>query len=75
MRKLAGIIESPTPPATNMLWICGNDIKCFSKGQWNILGPIPQKQEEKPDLYSEYKKKGGKLKIGDFAKELVVLIG
>ena len=75
MRKLAGIVESSTPPATNVLWICGTDIKCFSKGQWVTLGPIPQKQEEKPDLYSIYKKKGGKLKLEDFAKELVILIG
>jgi hypothetical protein len=75
MRKLAGIVESSTPPATNMLWLCGTNIKYFSKGQWVTLGPIPKKQTEKPDLYSEYKKKGGKLKLEDFARELVILVG
>jgi hypothetical protein len=74
MRKLAGIVESSTPPSTNMLWVCGKDIKCFSKGQWITLGPVYEKEETKPDLYSEYKKNGGELSLSDFAKELVTLI-
>lgn len=75
MRKLAGIIESDTAPSTNMLWVCGNDIKCFSRGQWIALGPIPRRQKQKPSLYDEYVKQGGKLSLKEFAKELVTLIG
>ena len=77
MRRLAGIIESPTPPATNMLWICGNELKYFSRRQWTTLGPIPQRQRQrqKPVLYDEYVKQGGKLSFKEFVKELVTLIG
>lgn len=34
MRRLAGIIESPIAPPTNMVWLYQGNLKYFSNGKW-----------------------------------------
>lgn len=38
MRKLAGIIESPVAPPTNMIWLYKGELRYFSNGQWVLVG-------------------------------------
>ena len=38
MRRLAGIVESPIAPPTNMVWLNKNIFRYFSNGQWTEIG-------------------------------------
>lgn len=38
MRRLAGIVESPIAPPTNMVWLHKNIFRYFSNGQWTEIG-------------------------------------
>lgn len=38
MRRLAGIIESPVAPPTNMIWLYKGELRYFSNGQWALVG-------------------------------------
>lgn len=41
MRKLAGIIESPTAPPINMGWLHKGELRYFSNGKWILIGNNP----------------------------------
>lgn len=41
MRRLLNIIESPTPPSTNVLWIYKGTARYFSNGKWIEIGANP----------------------------------
>lgn len=38
MRRLAGIIESPVAPPTNMIWLYKGELRYFNNGQWTLVG-------------------------------------
>lgn len=41
MRRLAGIIESPTAPPTNMVWLYRNEFRYYNNGKWVLIGSGP----------------------------------
>lgn len=41
MKRFAGIIESPTAPPTNMVWLHNGVFKCFVNGKWDRVGHNP----------------------------------
>ena len=41
MRRLAGIVESPVAPPTNMIWLYKGELRYFSNGQWIPVGNNP----------------------------------
>lgn len=38
MKRLAGIVESPIAPPTNMLWLHRGECRYFSNGKWTLIG-------------------------------------
>lgn len=38
MRHFNSIIEQPTPPATNAIWLHGSTAKYFTNGKWITIG-------------------------------------
>lgn len=38
MRQINKVIVQDTPPATNVLWLNGNNLKYFTKGVWELIG-------------------------------------
>ena len=38
MRHFNSIIEQPTPPATNSIWLHGSTAKYFTNGKWITIG-------------------------------------
>lgn len=38
MRHFNSIIEQPTPPATNAIWLHGSIAKYFTNGKWITIG-------------------------------------
>lgn len=45
MRRIAGIIESPIAPPTNMIWLYKGELKYFSNGKWVKVGGNPVQLE------------------------------
>lgn len=45
MRRLLGIVESPTPPPTNMVWLYKGEFRYFSNGSWTLVGGNPVQLE------------------------------
>lgn len=45
MRRIAGIIENPIAPPTNMAWLYKGELKYFSNGKWVKVGGNPVQLE------------------------------
>ncbi len=45
MRRIAGIIESPIAPPTNMAWLYKGELKYFGNGKWVKVGGNPVQLE------------------------------
>lgn len=72
MRRFAAIIESPTPPPTNSIWIDKGVLKYFYNGEWCEF--INTEKTELSDLYDKYVQMGGAKTSEQFAKALKDLI-
>lgn len=72
MRRFAAIIESPTPPPTNSLWIDKGVLKYFCNGEWCEF--INTEKTELSGLYDKYVQMGGTKTLEQFAKALKDLI-
>lgn len=46
MRHFKSIIEQPTPPSINDIWLSGNIMRYFTNGKWTTIGEqdIPEVQ-------------------------------
>ena len=79
MRRILNIIESPTPPSTDVIWINKGTAKYFSNGEWIEIGKSITIDDIKPDLdainlYKNYKQIGGTKSVTDFIKAIKELI-
>lgn len=41
MKRLAGIVESPVAPPTNMVWLYRGELRYFNNGKWVLVGSNP----------------------------------
>lgn len=79
MKTYRGIVKSDTAPSTDLVWICGKEIKVFTNGKWEILNEPPKIELPKievpknTDIYNDYVKAGGTKSRIEFAKELINL--
>ena len=72
MRRFVAIIESPTPPPTNSIWIDKGVLKYFYNGEWCEF--INTEKAELSGLYDKYVQMGGTKTPEQFAKALKDLI-
>lgn len=55
MKKFLGIIESPTPPPTQYVWLYEGEAKYFSNGKWiSLKDKVNEEKEEGSAVDSKY---------------------